>query len=168
MNMVNRNSKVTEGIDARTQEYDSAEHKARILVVDGHPTVRHELAELIGRESDLAVCVEAESADETMDAIKKQQVDLAVVDISLGGRGGIQLAERIKLECPTLPVLIVSMQDEASRVERPLGPGEEKHVLNQQATEQIIGAVHYSQSLLRSQVFGFTVFVKVERSDTDG
>jgi DNA-binding NarL/FixJ family response regulator len=168
MNMVNRNSKVTEAINARTQRYDSTEHRARILVVDGHPAVRHELAELIARESDLAVCAEAESADDTMDAIKKKQVDLAVVDISLEGPSGMQLAERIKLECPTLPVLILSMQDEASCVERSLGTGSEKHFLNQQATEQIIGAVHYSQSLLRSQVFGFTVFVRVERSDTDG
>lgn len=150
------------------QVFESTENKARILVVDGHPTVRHELAELISRESDVAVCVEVENVDETRDAIKNKQVDLAVVDISLKGTSGMRLAERIKLECPTLPVLILSMQDEASRIERFFGTGPQKHVLNQQATEQIIGAFHYSQSLRRSQVFGFTVFVNVERSATDG
>ncbi len=166
--MKDSNSEVKTTLNPGAQAFGSAENKATILVVDGHPMVRHELAELISRESELAVCVEVESADETMDAIKKQQVDLAVVDISLGGPSRMQLAERIKLECPTLPVLIISMQDEASCAERPLGAGSEKHVLNQQATEQIMGAIHYSQSLLRSQVFGFTVFVKVERSDRDG
>lgn len=166
--MKDSNSEVNTAGNPEAQVRESAENKARILVVDGHPAVRHELAELIGSESDLAVCFEVESADETLDAIKKRQVDLAVVDISLEGTSGIQLAERIKLECPTLPVLILSMQDEASRVEHLFGAGPEKHVLNQQATEQIIGAVHYSQSLLRSQVFGFTVFVNVERSATDG
>jgi DNA-binding NarL/FixJ family response regulator len=161
-------SEVNAAVNPEAQAYESTENKARILVVDGHPAVRHELAELISRESDLAVCVEVETADETLIAIKKQQVDLAVLDISLEGPSGIQLAEKIKLECPTLPVLILSMQDEASRVEHLFEAGPEKHVLNQQATEQIIGAVHYSQSLLRSQVFGFTVFVNVERSATDG
>ncbi|MHC4912593.1 MAG: response regulator [Planctomycetota bacterium] len=166
--MKESNSEVKTTMNSEAQAYESTENKARILVVDGHPTVRHELAELISRESDLAVCVEVESADETLDAIKNQQVDLALVDISLEVPSGMQLAERIKLECPTLPVLILSMQDEVSRLEHLFGAGPEKHVLNQQATEQIIGAVHYSQSLLRSQVFGFTVFVNVERSATDG
>jgi DNA-binding NarL/FixJ family response regulator len=155
-------------VNHEVQVCKSAENKARILVVDGHPAVRHELAELISRESDLAVCVEVQSADETLDAITKQQVDLAVVDISLEGASAIQLTERIKLESPTLPVLILSMQDESSRVARAFTAGSQKHVLNRQASEQIVDAVHYIQSLLRSRVFGFTVFVKVERSVTDG
>lgn len=166
--MANSNLKAANAINSETQGYETVENKTRILVVDGHPIVRHELVQLISGESDLAVCVEVESADETLDAIKKRQVDLAVVDISLEGAIAMQLAERIKLESPTLPVLIFSMQDESSRVERALTAGSQSHVLNRQAGEQIIGAVHYIQSLLRSRVFGFTVFVKVERSVTDG
>jgi DNA-binding NarL/FixJ family response regulator len=166
--MKDSNSEVKTILNPGAQAFGSTENKPRILVVDGHPTVRHELAELISRESELAVCVEVETVDETLDAIKQQQVDMAVVDISLEGPKGIQLAERIKMECPALPVLILSMQDEASRFEHLFEAEPEKHVLNQQATEQIIGAFHYSQSLLRSQVFGFTVFVNVERSATDG
>jgi DNA-binding NarL/FixJ family response regulator len=166
--MKHLNSEANMTVNREGQVYKSVENKTRVLVVDGHPTVRHELAELISRESDLAVCVEVESTDETLDAIKKRQVDLAVVDISLEGTSGMQLAERIKLESPTLPVLILSMQDESSRVERAFRAGSQKHVLNRQAGEQIVGAVHYIQSLLRSHVFGFSVFVNVERSATDG
>ncbi|UCF43438.1 MAG: response regulator transcription factor [Planctomycetota bacterium] len=161
-------SEVNTPVNPEAQVREVAENKARVLVVDGHPAVRHELAELISRESDIVTCFEVESADETLDAIKKRQVDLAVVDISLGGTSAIRFAERIKLESPTLPVLILSVQDESSRVEHALRAGSQSHVLNRQAGEQIIGAVHYIQSLLRSRVFGFTVFVKVERSATDG
>lgn len=165
--MTNSNLKAAKATNGETQGYDDAEHKTRILVVDGHPTVRHELVELISRESDLEVCEETKSSAQTLEAVKRGQVDLAVVDISLESRTAVQLAERIKLECPTLPVLMLSMQDESSRVDHALRRGAAKHVLNEQATDQFIGAVHYIQSLLRSRVFGFTVFVKVERSETD-
>jgi len=43
------------------------------------------------------------------------------------------------------------------------GRGKE-NVINQEAAEQIKGAIHYIQSLLRNQVFGFTILIKVERS----
>lgn len=165
--MANSNLKAANAINGETQGYEGVEHKTRILVVDGHAAVRHELVQLIGRESDLEVCNETESSAQTLEAVKKGQVDLAVIDISLESTTGIQLAERIKLECPTLPVLMLSMQDESSRVNHALRTGTAKHVLSEQATDQFIGAVHYIQSLLRSRVFGFTVFVKVERSETD-
>ena len=91
--MKDSNSEVKTTLNPEAQAFESTGNKARILVVDGHPAVRHELAELISRESDLAVCVEVESADETLNAIKKQQVDLAVLDISLEVPSGIQLAK---------------------------------------------------------------------------
>lgn len=161
--MANSNLKAAKAINGETQGYETVEHKTRILVVDGHPIVRHELVQLISRESDLEVCVETENSAQTLDAVKKRQVDLAVVDISLESRTAVQLAERIKLECPTLPVLMLSMQDESSCVDDALKTRPAKHVLSEQATDQIIGAVHYIQSLLRSRVFGFTVFVKLAK-----
>ena len=166
--MKHSNSETNMTVNREAEVCESVENKTRILVVDGHPAVRHELAELISRESDVAVCVEVESTDETLDAIKKQQVDLAVVDISSECTTSTHLAESIKLQSPTLPVLIFSMQDESSCVERAFNGEPGRHVLSRQASKQIISAVHYIQSLLRSQVFGFTVFVKVERSETDG
>jgi DNA-binding NarL/FixJ family response regulator len=161
--MANSNLKAANAVNGETQGYETVENKTRILVVDGHPIVRHELVQLISRESDLEVCIETESSAQTLDAVKKRQVDVVVVDISLESRTAVQLAERIKLECPTLPVLMLSMQDESSCVDDALKTRPAKHVLTKQATDQVIGAVHYIQSLLESRVFGFTVFVKLAK-----
>jgi len=106
MIMKSPNSRLNKTLNGEAQACGAVGDKVRVLVVDGHPMVRHELVQLISCESDFGVCVEAESAAQTLEAIKKRQVDVAVVDISLDGATGMQLAERIKLESPTLPVLI--------------------------------------------------------------
>ena len=143
---------------------ESIKNKTRTLVVDGNTMVRQLLTRLINREPGLGVCAEAEDANQALDAIEKEQFDFAVIDISPGSKIDIQFTEAIKLRCSGLPILILSMHNEAlysKGISFQQGPGD---VENQHVIEQIIEAIRYVQSLLRSRVFGFTVFVKIERS----
>jgi DNA-binding NarL/FixJ family response regulator len=115
--------------------------KARILVVDDHPIVRRGLVQLINRESDLMVCAEADTADEAQGAIKNQQMDLAIVDISLPGANGIILTQELRLNRPHLPVLILTMHDELHYVRQALDAGAAGYVLKHEAVETIITAI---------------------------
>ena len=153
-----------EVMNKKKEHHNRSESKSRILVVDDHAVVRQGLTRLINRESDLEVCAEAEEANQALDAIEKQQFDFAMVDISPGSTANIQLTETIKLRCPDLPVLIVSMHNEALYSKGTSFQQEPRDVENQHVIEQIIEAIRYVQSLLRSRVFGFTVSVKIERS----
>ncbi|MBA7652284.1 Protein-glutamate methylesterase/protein-glutamine glutaminase [subsurface metagenome] len=151
-------------INYNKRQPESTRNKATTLIVDGHPVIRQALTRLINEELDLGVCAEAEDANQALDAIEKQQFDFAVVDISEGSKANIQLAEAIKLQCPDLPILILSMHNEALYSKGTSFQQGPRDVENQDVIEQIIEAIRYVQSLLRSRVFGFTVSVKIERS----
>ena len=117
------------------------EKKAKILIVDDHSIVRKGLMQLINEEPDLVVCAEAENATQALEAIEKKQVDLAIVDISLDGTNGIQLTEKIKSQRPHLPVLILTMHDEALYAKRAFQAGAEGYITKQEAAETIITAI---------------------------
>ncbi len=87
---------------------DNNKKKTKILIVDDHSIVRKGLTQLINEESDFVVCAEAENADQALGAVEENQIDLAVVDISMERTGGTLLTEKIKSRCPNLPVLTVS------------------------------------------------------------
>jgi len=143
---------------------ESTKNKTRTLIVDGYPMIRQLLIRLVNQESDLEVCAEAKDANQVLDAIDKQQFDFVVVDISPGSKANIQLAEAIKLQCPDLPILVLSMHNATLYSKGTSFQQEPRDVENQHVIEQIIEAIRYVQSLLRSRVFGFTVSVKIERS----
>ncbi|MBA7711071.1 Transcriptional regulatory protein DegU [subsurface metagenome] len=115
--------------------------KAKILIVDDHSIVRKGLIQLINEEPDLVVCAEAENAAQALEAIEKKQIDLAIVDISLEGTNGIQLTEKIKYQRPQLPVLILTMHDEALYAKRAFQAGAGGYITKQEAAETIITAI---------------------------
>jgi DNA-binding NarL/FixJ family response regulator len=82
------------------QRYDTSKKKSRILIVDEHSIIHRALAELIGQDPGLEFCAKAENAKQLWEIIDKQQVDLAIVDISLKGMNGLQIVEEIKLKLP--------------------------------------------------------------------
>src|SRR4030095_6905415 len=87
--------------------------KIKILVVDDHPIVRQGFTLLINQEEDLEMTGEAGDAGGAMQYLQKSPPDLAIVDISLKGGNGIDLTKSMLAELPHLPILIVSMFDEA-------------------------------------------------------
>jgi DNA-binding NarL/FixJ family response regulator len=123
-----------------TKEYHNI-GKTRILIVDDHPVVRQGVASLINMESDLMVCAEAENAVQAFEALEKETLDLAIVDISLNGTNGIQLTEKIKSKHPDLPVLILTIHDDAAYTKRALEAGAKGYVNKREAAETIIAAL---------------------------
>ena len=164
MNHEALNPEMTEIVNDKKEHHKTYEDETRIMIAGDYPPIRKALVRLISQEADLGVCVDAENINQALDAIKKEQVDLAIVDISSKDTNSIQLAETIKLQFPNLPVLMLSMPDRAAHAERSSQAEGEEYPLNEQITEQILKALRYIQSLLRSQIFGFTILVKTERS----
>ena len=129
-------------MNAEKEHSKNREHKTRILVVDDHDIVRQGLIQLVNQEPDLVVCAEAENAGQALDALEKQQVDLAIVDISLEDTSGLELTEKMKLCYPNLIVLILSMHDSLLYAQRSLRAGAAGYVAKHEAAEKIIVAIH--------------------------
>jgi DNA-binding NarL/FixJ family response regulator len=112
-----------------------------VLVVDDHPLMRQGLALLINQQQDMQVCGEAEEAQAAMHAIAQLRPDIMILDISLNGPDGLELLKNIRASDPDLPVLVLSMHDEAIYAERALRARANGYIMKQEATEKVLVAV---------------------------
>jgi len=115
--------------------------KKNVLVVDDHPLLRQGLALLINQQQDMQVCGEAEEAHAAMQAVTQSRPDIIILDISLNGPDGLELLKSIRACDPDLPVLILSMHDEAIYAERALRARANGYIMKQEATEKVLVAV---------------------------
>jgi DNA-binding NarL/FixJ family response regulator len=125
----------------KTQGSTNSQDKRTVLIVDDHPIVRQGLALLINQEKDLEVCGQAEDAHGAMQAIGRLDPDMVIVDIGLKDTSGIELIKDLKIQHPDLPVLTLSMYDEAVYGERALRAGARGYVMKQEATEKVVTAI---------------------------
>jgi DNA-binding NarL/FixJ family response regulator len=115
--------------------------RKKVFVIDDHPIIRQGLTLLINQESDLTVCGEAEEMHSALKAIDACRPDILIVDISLNGPDGLELLKNIRITSPRLPVLILSMHDEAIYAERALRAGANGYIMKQEATEKVLIAL---------------------------
>jgi DNA-binding NarL/FixJ family response regulator len=111
--------------------------KSRVLLVDDHPVVRDGLMRLINEQPDLEVCCEADDVQSALEQIELHKPDVAVVDISLKGRSGLDILRSLK-GSSALPVLILSMHDEMLYAERALKAGAKGYVMKEEAREKLL------------------------------
>jgi len=125
----------------KTQSSTKSRGKRTVLIVDDHPIVRQGLAMLINQEQDLVVCGQAEDAHEAMRAVRESEPDMVIVDISLKETSGVELIKDLQVQHPDLPILTLSMHDEAVYGERALRAGARGYIMKQEATEKVVTAI---------------------------
>jgi len=116
-------------------------NKKRILLVDDHPVLRKGLVRLIDSKDEFVVCGEASTAADAMALIRELEPHLAIVDIGLPGASGIELTKTIRAEFQKLPVLILSMHEEALYATRALRAGAMGYIVKQDAIDNIAEAL---------------------------
>jgi len=129
----------------------------RVLIVDDHPIVRQGLRRMIETESDLVVCGEVQTEREARAAIRALVPDVVIVDISLAQGDGLELVRDVHAQQPELPMLVLSMHDEAIYGQRLLAVGASGYIMKQAASEQLLvalrrvlsGDIYISESLAR-------------------
>jgi len=84
----------------------------RVLIADDHPVVRQGLKMMLSNDPEVDVVGEARDGDEAFDMAHKVDWDVAVLDYSMPGRGGVELLSDVKHDYPDKPVLIMSIYPE--------------------------------------------------------
>ena len=121
----------------------SSNHGIRVLIVDDHPTIRFGLATFISRRDDMKVCGEAGDLNEAWSLLEAHDPDVAVVDLSLRDGSGLDLIKRIKAERPRTRIVVWSMFDASSYVERAMRAGAQGYVSKNEPTERVLEAIRH-------------------------
>ncbi len=84
----------------------------RLAIADDHELIRNGLEMIIGTHSDMQVTLQAASYHELLESLRKQHVDLLLLDLNLGDSNGLSTVEQIKTQYPSLPILVLSAYPE--------------------------------------------------------
>jgi len=113
----------------------------RILIVDDHAIVRRGLRELLSDEFHGAAFGEASDARQALEQLRKKEWDVALLDIALPGKSGLDLLKELKTEWPKLPVLILSAHPEDQFAVRALKAGAGGYMTKESAPEELAKAL---------------------------
>ena len=117
------------------------DRKVRILLIDDHYVVRQGLKAILLEQYSQAVFGESNTAQEALDLIWKDTWDVVLLDISIPGRGGLEILKEIRKSQPKLPVIIVSMHSEEQFAIRVLRLGACSYVRKDSAGQELVKAV---------------------------
>jgi two-component system invasion response regulator UvrY len=113
----------------------------RVLIVDDHAMVRLGLRALLSDEFRGAAFGEAADAPQAVEQLRKKEWDVALLDITLPGKGGLELLKELKAEWPRLPVLVLSGHKEDEFALRVLKAGAGGYVTKEGAPDELAKAV---------------------------
>lgn len=113
----------------------------RMLIVDDHEMVRRGLSALLLDQFKGAVFGEAADAQEALTQLREREWDVALIDLNLPGKSGLELLKEVKLEWPNLPVLVLSGQSEDQFAVRVLKAGAGGYMSKSNAPDELIKAV---------------------------
>jgi len=115
----------------------------RMLLVDDHEVVRAGVKRIFDKEPDGTVLFgEASTAQEALDLVRAQDWDIVVLDLSLGGRDGLEVLKEMKQIRPRLPVLILSMHSEQLFARRAFKAGASGYVTKDIPRAELVGAIN--------------------------
>jgi DNA-binding NarL/FixJ family response regulator len=112
----------------------------RILIADDHPIVRSGLRRVLDAQPDLRVVAEAADGAEAVERALAEDVDLAILDVSMPRMTGIQAAAELSRRKPEIRMLMLSMSDSEQYLFEALKAGASGYVLKSGADEDIVDA----------------------------
>jgi DNA-binding NarL/FixJ family response regulator len=112
----------------------------RILIADDHPIVRSGLRRVLDAQPDLRVVAEAADGAEAVEKALAEDVDLAILDVSMPRMTGIQAAAELSRRKPEIRMLMLSMSDSEQYLFEALKAGASGYVLKSGADEDIVDA----------------------------
>jgi DNA-binding NarL/FixJ family response regulator len=143
----------------------------KILVADDHPIVRSGLKKVIDAQPDMRVVAEAADGAEAVKAALAEDIDLAILDVSMPRTTGIQAAEELRKRKPELKLLMLSMHDSEQFLFESLKAGASGYVLKSGADQDVVEAVRRTmrgQSFLYPSAVSTLVRDFVDRGRPEG
>lgn len=116
--------------------------RVRILMADDHPIVLAGMKALVVADPRLEVIGEARDGRSAIQLAKDLRPDVVVLDISMPGLNGIEVAGALRTEVPDARTVIVTMHEDQAYLRRLLDAGIAAYVLKRSAADELVRAIH--------------------------
>ena len=124
--------------------------QARVLLADDHALVRGGIRRILEDDAQLTVVAEAADGAEALERAMAEDVDLAILDVSMPKLTGLHVARHLAEQRPRMRVLILSMHDNEEFLFEALRSGASGYVLKSAAEHDLVTACH---AALRGEPF---------------
>jgi DNA-binding NarL/FixJ family response regulator len=124
--------------------------KTRILIADDHPIVLNGLRTVLNAQPDLEVVAEATDGAQAVERALTEDVQLAILDISMPRKTGLQAAREITQRRPNVRVLMLSMHDNEQFLFQAIAAGASGYVLKSSVDRDLVEAC---RATMRGQPF---------------
>jgi two-component system, NarL family, response regulator NreC len=113
----------------------------RILLADDHETVRAGLRMLVDAQPDMQVVAEASDGEQAMARVADTRPDVAVLDLTMPGVGGLTVARRLATDPGVTSIVVLTRHDDEAYVRELLAAGVAGYVLKQSSSEELLRAI---------------------------
>jgi two-component system, NarL family, response regulator NreC len=114
----------------------------KVILADDHSIVRDGIKAVIEKKGgNIAVIGEASNGNEVLKLAKQNPADIYILDISMPQLNGIETTARLCNKNSSCNVIILSMHDDRTYVERALRSGARGYILKETATDEIISGI---------------------------
>jgi two-component system, NarL family, invasion response regulator UvrY len=113
----------------------------RVLVVDDHSVVRRGIAQIAAETTDIAVSGEAESAEDALRLARQEEYDVAILDIALPGRSGLDIIRDLRAIKPAIGIVVLSMYSEEQYAVRSLRDGASAYLSKTSPDSEVVSAI---------------------------
>lgn len=113
----------------------------RVLIADDHTIVRHGLRQILSSEQDMFVSAEAQNGQEVLDIVRRERVDIVVLDISMPGRNGLETLKELKRHYPGIAVIVLSMHPKDQYAVRVIKAGASGYITKESAPSELVVAI---------------------------
>lgn len=116
----------------------------RILIIDDHQMVRDGIKVMLESQQKQYkfIVSEAESGEDGLKKVMKNQYDMLLVDYQLPGLSGAETVQKIKLQRPELKIMALSNYDELTYITKMISAGAHGYVLKNIEPAQLINAIN--------------------------
>jgi len=121
----------------------------RIAIADDHALIRAGLKEILAARPNIQV-IEATNGQELINKVKTLDIDVAILDISMPGRNGLETLKEVRVANPKVSVLILSVYPEDQYAIRALKAGASGYLTKDSAPEMLLSAI---DKLLKGEKF---------------
>lgn len=113
----------------------------RVCVVDDHSIVREGLKQVLSKHSDVVLVEEAASAEELLEKARTGRWDVTLLDLSMPGRGGLDVLRQLKTEHPRRGVLVLTMHSEDQYAVRVFKAGADGYLTKESVPGSLVDAI---------------------------